>query len=168
MRRILILLILLGLTAGCGYHFAGGGTAPGGIKKIAILVAKNSTSEPGIEDTLTRAIIDEFIADGRIRVTAEENSDAVLYSNVISFETVAVSAVGERGEDYTVKMKVDFRLEDKEKKVLWKESGMESNLRADYKASTDVSSTRIAKEKAISKYCKNIARDLISSMFEGF
>jgi len=138
-------------------------------KKVGIPLSVNRTAEPGLEDVLTKALVDEFRKDGRLKVVPNEEADAILYSEVVSFQIVPLSFEKGLVTVYRVVMKVDLRLEDlKEKKVIWEEREMESTLKSDYKPTSDVAATRDAKDEAIRKYCRDISRDIISSVHEGF
>lgn len=156
--------------AGCGYHFIGTGSAlPEHIKKVGIPLAVNRTSEPWLEDVLTKAMVDEFKKDGRLKVVPNEEADAILYSEVVSFQTVPLSFEKGLVTVYRVVMKMDLRLEDvKDKKVIWEEKDMESTLKSDYKPTSDVAVTRDLKDEAIRKTCKDISQDVISRVHEGF
>jgi len=161
---------ILVFTAGCGYHFVGGGSAlPDHIKKVGITLAINRTFEPGIEDLLTKALVEEFKNDGRLKVVPNEEADAILYSEIVSFQTVPLSFDKDLVTAYRVVMKVDFRLEDqKDKRVIWTEEGMETTLKADYRPTSDMAQTRDAKDEAIRKTCRNISQDVIVRIHEGF
>lgn len=162
--------LLFAALLGCGYHFVGGGSAlPEGIKKVGIPLAINRTFEPGIEDVLTKALVEEFKNDGRLKVVPNEEADLILYSEIVSFQTLPLSFEKDLVTAYRVIMKVDFKLEDKkDKKVIWTEKGMESTLKADYRPTSDIAATRDAKDEAIRKTCKDISQDVISRIHEGF
>lgn len=167
---ILSTVLLSTVLTGCGYHLVGSGSSlPGHIKKVGIPLTVNRTAEPGLEDVLTKAMIDEFNKDGRLKVVSNEEADAILYGEVVSFQTAALSFEKGLVTGYRVVMRVDLKLEDlKEKKVIWEEKDMESTLRSDYKPTSDVSATRDAKDEAIRKACRDIAQDIISRIHEGF
>lgn len=168
--RILHFAFCIIFTLGCGYHFVGGGSAlPVHIKKIGIPMASNRTSEPNLEDELTKALSEEFQKDGRLKVVSNEDADAILYSDIVSFQTVALSIQKDMVSAYRIVMKVDFRLEDRMgKNIIWEEKGMESGIKTDYKVTSGIDATRLAKDAAIKKNCKDLSQDVISRIFEGF
>src|SRR5262249_32063856 len=64
-RVAFVLLVgwLLFLAVGCGYHVAGKAVAiPQNIDSIAVLIFTNRTPKYRLEQRLTSAVIDEFIA----------------------------------------------------------------------------------------------------------
>ncbi|MBI5199898.1 MAG: LptE family protein [Nitrospirae bacterium] len=168
---ILATVLLSTVLMGCGYHFIGSGSAlPEHIKKVGIPLAVNRTPEPGLEDILAKALIEEFKKDGRLKVVSTEEADTILHSVVVSFQTVPLS-FDNKGlvTVYRVVMKVDFKLEDiRDKKIIWEEREMESTLKSDYKPSNDLAVTRTLKDEAIRKTCRDISLDVISRIHEGF
>lgn len=157
--------------SGCGYHFIGSGSGlPEHIKKVVIPLTVNRTAEPGLEDILAKALIEEFMKDGRLKVVSTEEADTILHSVVVSFQTAPLS-FDNRGfvTAYKIVMKVDFKLEDiRDKKIIWEEKEMENSLKSDYKPSDDLIITKTLKDEAIRKTCRNISQDVISRIHEGF
>lgn len=162
---------ILILTVGCGYHFIGEEKAiPSHIKKIAIPLSINQTFEPGLEDVLTTALIEEFKADGRLTVVSEKEADAILHSEIVLFHAEVLSFdEKDLATVYRVLIKGDFRVEDlRDKKIIWSERELGSTLKTEYKATSDINVTRDAKDEATRKTCRDISQDIISRFFEGF
>jgi hypothetical protein len=91
MRRLIpsyVLAVFLPLFAGCGvYSFNPRGSSD--IKAIAVEPLQNETPEFGLADALTEVIIDQFIADGNLKVVSAAQADAVLVGTLLSYERVA-------------------------------------------------------------------------------
>ena len=67
---------LLSLT-GCGYHTLGAAThLPANIKTLSVPVFANQTVYNGANTAMTEAVIREFVARTRLRVTPREDADA--------------------------------------------------------------------------------------------
>lgn len=83
---LLSLVLLAGFSGGCGYHQAGKATKlPPNIRTIAIPTFSNNTTYFKVEQRLTHALIEEFIARTRYRVvSSEEGADAVISGRVLS------------------------------------------------------------------------------------
>ena len=64
-------------------------TLPPSIRNVYIPMILNRTSEPAIEEDLTVALQEEFLADGRLNVTSEKNADAILRVTLQDFNTPA-------------------------------------------------------------------------------
>lgn len=73
--RILCCLAVLLLLIGC-YTFNPAGKSS--IQSIAIERFDNKTTEYDLADRMTDLVIDEFLADGTMKVVSVENADAVL------------------------------------------------------------------------------------------
>ncbi len=74
------------LASGCGYHLTGTGTGlPRHVKSIAIPIFANNSTEPEIELTLTEAVRNQFIEDGRLRVAVGEAADILLEGDIVSY-----------------------------------------------------------------------------------
>ena len=90
---ITILLFAALLIPGCGYHVRSAvGRLPDGAESIGIPTFRNLTSEPKIEQILTRALLQEFTARTRGRVNSSElDADLVLLGEVKEVNAVPVT-----------------------------------------------------------------------------
>lgn len=177
-RGALVLLVLLVLLApGCGYRLSGtGALVPAGAKTIAIPTFVNGTAEPYVETDITRAVVDEFIADGRLRVADLDGADLALRGTVTRYEVSALSYTPQSYvQQYRVRLVVDASLEDRgAKKEIWRERGIEAVFISDYPVTydtaggADIRATKIAKEAAVKKASRDIAWTLRSRVLEGF
>ena len=174
LKRTMIALLFVGLTgtSSCGYRLSGTGQlVPEGTRTIAVPGFINNTNEPYVDVEVTKAVADEFIADGRLRVVDVEAADIVLRGRVIKYEVVALSySASSYVQQYRVRLVVDAHLDDERaKKVLWKESGIEAVFISDYPVAIgDITTTKIAKETAIKKASQDIGWTLRSRVLEGF
>ncbi len=67
------------LTAGgCAYYTLGGGVV-GGLRTLAVPLARNETAEAGLAEQLTSRVEQAYAADGRLRVVDEDTAEGVLY-----------------------------------------------------------------------------------------
>jgi len=166
-----ILLSLLLLSA-CGYHFTPvGGIVPENAKTIAIPVFINGTYEPFIDTEVTRAVVDEFLADGRLRVVGLEAADIVLKGTVTKFDITPTSyTVDNYVQSYNVSIGVSITIEDaKARKVLLQDTGVGSVFNAGYAVSVgNITLTKIAKDLVVKNACRDLASSLRSRVLEGF
>jgi len=169
---IVMLFASLVVVSSCGYRVTGTGLLiPEGTKTIAVPGFINNTNEPYIDLDLTKAVVDEFIADGRLRVADVESADIVLRGKVVKYEVTALSFTADTFvQQYRVRLVVDASLEDlRSKKILWKENGIEAVFISDYKVTIgDITVTKMAKEAAIQKASQDIAWTVRSRVLEGF
>jgi len=169
---IVMLFASLVAVSSCGYRVSGTGLLiPEGTKTIAVPGFINNTNEPYLDLELTKAVADEFVADGRLRVAAVESADLVLRGKIVKYEVTALSFTADSFvQQYRVRLVVDASLDDlRSKKTLWKENGIEAVFISDYKVIIgDITVTKIAKEAAIKKASQDIAWTLRSRVLEGF
>jgi hypothetical protein len=168
---IVLLASLLGVHA-CGYRLSGTGSLlPEGTKTIAVPGFINNTNEPYVDVEVTKAVTDEFVADGRLRVVDLDGADLVLRGRITKYEVIALSYTADSFvQQYRVHLVVDAVLDDlRAKKILWKESGIEAVFISDYPVTIgNISATKVAKESAIKKASQDIAWTLRSRVLEGF
>jgi hypothetical protein len=169
---IIILAILFMAMSSCGYRLSGKGSlVPEGTKTIAVPAFINNTNEPYVDLDVTKAVVDEFIADGRLRIVDVEAADLALRGVVVKYDVTALSFTADSFvQQYRVRIVVNATLEDlRAKKILWRENNIEAVFISDYKVSIgDITVTKIAKETAIKKASQDIAWTLRSRVLEGF
>jgi lipopolysaccharide assembly LptE-like protein len=169
---------MLGLmTSSCGYHFTPvGGIVPPTAKTIAIPVFVNNTMEPYVDVEVTKAVVDEFLSDGRLAVVSIESADLILRGKVTRFELTPASYTADSHvQSYNVSIGVSLTIEDaKTQKVLLKDEGVGSVFISSYTVAispasiVDITSTKIAKDAAVKNACKNLASTVRSKVLEGF
>lgn len=178
-RSVVAVLAGLLLFSSCGYHLSGkGGIVPEGATSISVPVFLNSTNEPFADVEVTRAVVEEFLIDGRLEVVGPEEADLVLRGVIQKYRVEAVSYTAESHvRQYRIHLVVDAVLENlTSKKILWQEKGLESNFISDYAITyssgdteaVDIRTTRIAKDAALKKAAQDIAQTLRSRVLEGF
>ncbi len=148
-----------------------GGVVPEGDRTIAILSFSNSTKEPYVDVEVTKAVVEEFLADGRLKVVSLEAADLVLKGVVTKFEmTPAGYTPDNYVQSYTVSLGVNVTVEDvKTHKLIWQEKGLGSVFVSSYPVTLgDITSTKIAKETALKNASRDVASTLRSRLLEGF
>jgi len=170
--RVICLIVLVFALSSCGYGFTPvGGVVPEGARALAIPVFLNNTREPYADVEVTKAAVDEFFADGRLKIVSLEAADLVLKGTVIRFEMIPQSYTADSYvQQYQVRIIVDVRLEDaRSRQVLWQENGLSSVFVSSYPVAIgDITITKIAKEAALKKASKDVAWTIRSRVLEGF
>lgn len=116
MRDVLALSLLLAagmVLAGCGYRVSGGASRglPAVVKTIAILPFENETLGFRIEQSLTAAVHQAFLARSPYRVQSViDASDAVLRGAVVSYYSTPVAFDPRSGRTTEVLLSVSLRL----------------------------------------------------------
>ena len=152
----------------CSYTLVGEGLKlPQHVRKISIPVFRNKTRETQIERDLTRAVREEFIVDGRLRVVSEKDADAVLLGEIQSFSLSALAFdARDRVTEYRLKFSVLVILQDMiEGKPLFKE-----NLKVDkeYRVTSSIADTESRKQAALQVSSRDFALELLNLLTEGF
>ena len=185
--RSVVLLAVLLFASSCGYHLSGtGGLVPEGTRLVAVPVFINGTNEPYVDVEVTRAVVQEFLTDGRLKVVSPEEAELVLHGKVTKYEVLPLSFTASAHiQQYKVRFTVEARLEDlRTKKILWQEKGITSLFISDYSVAyepvtaltstvpvgeaANISQTKISKESAIQKASRDIAWTIRSLVLEGF
>ncbi len=157
--------------SGCGYTLVGQGNLPDHIKTIAIPVFENETLEEGIEETLTNAVIEEFIRGGKMQLVSESEADAVMLGTIKTYKNKQPVAYNDQNEvsSYRLTVTVDIELKDLVKDVeLWATEGMEEF--ADYEGGEDTALTEEQdnEEQAMEEISEELAQEIRALSTEGF
>jgi hypothetical protein len=168
----IIFIALAFVVSSCGYRFTPvGGIVPEGARTIAIPVFLNGTNEPYVDTELTRAVVDEFLSDGRLKVVSLEAADLILRGKVTKFDVTPVAYTADsRVQTYNISINVSLSLEDaKTQKALLQDQGLGSIFVSSYAVTLgDISATKTAKETAIKSASKDLASSIRSRVLEGF
>lgn len=109
------------LLSSCGYRIAS--YLPPDISSIAVPILKNETYQPGIEVPITNRIIREFLQDGSLKVRKEQESDLLLWGQIIKYERRAITFDSEDPDEpiqYRLYIRLRFILRDlRTNSVLW-------------------------------------------------
>ena len=169
---VLLLTSLFFALTSCGYHFSSiGKNIPEGAKTIAISVFINDTMEPYVDVDLTKAVADEFLTDGRLKVVSEDAADLVLRGHVTKFFVTAQAyTAASYVQAYNVGIIVSISVEDaKSKKLLLKDVVLSDYFTSTYTVAIgDISQSKIAKEAAVQSACQDIASTVRSRVLDGF
>jgi hypothetical protein len=167
-----VLLVLSMLLSSCGYRFtSAGGIVPEDAKTIAIPAFINGTAEPYVDVEVTKAVVNEFLSDGRLQVVSSEAADLVLTGSVTKFDITPASYTSDNYvQSYTISLGVDVTVEDvKVHKIIWQEKGIGPVFVSNYLVTLgDITKTKIAKESAIKSVSRDVASTLRSRLLEGF
>jgi len=170
--RLLVWAALFLMISSCGYWFTPvGGVVPEGARTIAILAFINSTHEPYVDVEVTKAVVDEFNADGRLKVVSSESADLVLKGSVTKFDMIPSGYTTDNYvQSYTVSISVNVSVEDMNThKIIWQESGLGSVFVASFPVTLgNITSTKIAKDVALKSASRDVASTLRSRLLEGF
>lgn len=174
MKREFILKFLvtfaLVVTAGCGYHFTGGGTLPAGSGVVRIDIFENRSSEAGLESRLANSLIYEFTRNGQNVNRGDGESDSTLKGVVTSvYEETVSGGSGSENLERRIFVTVDARLVSSGGDLLWQGR----RIREKEVYTVDLSdpsgpATETRKERAIETLLERLAETLYGRMTVDF
>jgi outer membrane lipopolysaccharide assembly protein LptE/RlpB len=166
---VLLVAAIAAAAAGCGYRLRGTGSSlPPGIRTVSVPVFKNLTTRYELDVKLTRAVIDELVARGKVAVGADPAAaDAVLEGEITGFTANPVGFTGTGQADrYTLTVTAKVTLKERATaKALF------TNPAFIYQQEYSVppgSSFESVQTEAIDKIAGKFARSLVVSILEGF
>ena len=160
------IFIVIFLTS-CGYHFAGSGSLPGGVKTIAVEILKNRTSETGLENTVTNDLIYEFIRRGKKVQKNVKEADAVLSGVIESSRITTISRQQQQSPiERQIRITLSLKLTRADGRVIWSASGI-SDYEA-YNVGSDQQATEMNKDRAIKTLSKRLAEKVHNRLTENF
>lgn len=91
MRKLIgssLLLLALGAGLGSCTRIYPVRTLPTWVRGVYIPMVKNKTTEPGIEEVVTRLTQEEFLADGRVNVVKKRDADLEIIAEIETYRTI--------------------------------------------------------------------------------
>ncbi len=163
--------LFLPLASGCGYHTLGSAThLPPDVKTLAVPVFATRTEASGTETTLTDAVIREFAARTRFRVTADPDSDAdaVLHGTILKQATAPLTynAATQQSSSFVITIVASVVLTARDGRVLYQNKNYV--FREQYQATTDLPTFIQEDPAAIQRLSREFARQLVADVLEGF
>jgi hypothetical protein len=163
---VAVLLILL--LAGCGYHFAGGGSAYPAIRSVFVDTFTNRTSEANADSIFRSAFNSYIVQRGHFKLApSREAADAVFRGTILNLQAspLAYKATNLSAEDrLTVTLEL-FLEETESGKVLWSNGSVTST--GDYPVSS-VGATETSRRNALTKLANDTAERAYRLMMSNF
>jgi outer membrane lipopolysaccharide assembly protein LptE/RlpB len=170
--RFLLLLALPSLLfAGCGYHTLGSAThLPPNVHTLAIPVFTNNTVANGTATAMTEAVMQEFTARTRFRVTpnADADADAVLHGTILKqyVAPLTYNAATQESSSFLITIVASVTLNGRDGKVLFENKNYV--FREQYQATTDLPTFFQEDPAAVQRLSRAFARQLVADVLEGF
>ena len=166
--RASIVLAVLVVMVGCGYHPKGMGlTAPPGVRTIAVNVLENRTSESGIETRFTSNLAYEFTRSKILQVVDRGTADAVLSGIIVSLKENTISHTANYDSDERrVTMTLNLALKGTGGKVIWSRRRLSD--REAFKVASDKLATERNKKAAIEVISERLAEKVHNAILQDF
>jgi outer membrane lipopolysaccharide assembly protein LptE/RlpB len=157
--------LVLGLAA-CGYSFRG--NLPEHIKTVAVPLFTNRTAEPGVETSLTSAVVEAYASNGRLRVVKPEEADAILDGEVVGYSVQSIAFDNQANVRlYRLLVTMNLKLRDvRRNTVLFEQKSFRE--KADFQVLGAVSQTIGAEEGAVRTAAIEIGRSIVSLTIDRF
>ena len=163
-------LALISLS-GCGYHTLGAAThLPPEIKTLAVPVFATRTEASGTEQALTEAVIREFAARTRFRVTPSsgEDADAVLHGTILKQTTAPLTynSATQQSSSFIITIVASVTLTAHDGRILYQNKNYV--FREQYQSTTNLPTFIQEDPAAIQRLSREFARQLVADVLEGF
>jgi outer membrane lipopolysaccharide assembly protein LptE/RlpB len=165
-RAALILALLVTAVSGCGYSLRG--HLPGHIRTIAVPIFVNRTQEPAVESIITRAVVEAFSTNGRLRLAKVEDADAILEGEITGFAVDSIAFDRNANVQlYRLRVTMNLTMRDlRQNTVLFRQPNFSE--RSDFRVQGAVSQTIAREETALRQAAVDIARSVVSLAIDRF
>ncbi len=159
-RRAGFLLLLGVVLGGCGYTVQG--TLPSHINTVAVPIFRNRTVEPAIEGFITRAVVEAFSTNGRLKVVGTDRADAILDGEITSYSIASIAFDQNANvRQYRLVVTMNLRMRDvRRNTLLFHENDVREQ--ADFRVQNAVSQTISREETALRAAAVDIGRAIVS------
>ena len=160
--------VLLGVS-GCGYHTLGAAThVPPDVRTLAVPVFATRTEAYHTETVLTEAVIREFAARTRFRVTpsSEGGSDAVLHGTILqqTVTPLTYNTTTQQSSSFLITIVASVTMTGQDGRVLYENKNYV--FRQQYQSTTDLASFIDESPAAEERLSRDFARALVADVLE--
>ena len=155
---------------GCGYHTVGAAThLPPETRTLAVPVFATRTDAYHTEAALTDAVIREFAARSRLRVSPSTSGapDAVLRGTILNELIVPLTynTTTQQSSSYLITLVVSVTLTGRDGKVLYQNKNYV--YRGQYQSTADLPTFLDESSAAVERISRDFAKALVSDVLEG-
>jgi hypothetical protein len=163
----LLLFLLFCFTMRCGYYSFSGSTLPAHIRTVAIPMFENKTSEFGVREDMTDALIIKFTQDNTLKVADRRSADSIVLGSIINVrEQAGAYTANEEVNEIRVYVSVQAKFEDIQKrKVIWEESITQWGT---YNPNAPVGDEGSTRQDGISEAVEKIVDDIFNKTVSGW
>jgi len=159
-RATAALALVALLAGGCGYTV--GGTLPSHIQTVSVPIFRNTTREPGVESLITRAVVEAFSTNGRLKVVSRSQADAVLDGEVIGYSIASIAFDKDANVRlYRLVVTLNLRMRDLRRNTVLFEQNQVAE-QADFRVQGQVSQTISREETALRAAATEIGRAVVA------
>lgn len=157
--------------SGCGYHTLGAAAhLPPDVRTLSVPVFATRTETYGVEAAMTSAVIREFAARTKFRVTPSSSgdADAVLHGTVLKevISPLTYNSATQQSSSFLITLIVSVTLKDRDGRVLYENKNY--TFRQQYQSTTDLPTFLQEDPAAVERMSREFARQLVSDVMVGF
>jgi len=162
--------LVLATLAGCGYHTLGSAThLPPSVRTLSVPGFATRTEAYHTEALMTDAVIREFAARTRLRITPDSgaSTDAVLHGTILT-QTVTpltYNTSTQQSSSYLITLIVSVTLTDRDGKVLYENKNY--TFRQQYQSTTNLATFFDESPAAEERLSREFAHALVADVLEG-
>jgi len=165
-----VALSLLGLS-GCGYHTLGAAThLPPDVHTLSVPLFASKTDAYHTETVMTEAVIREFMARTRFRVTPDTSgdADAVLHGTILkeAVTPLTYNAATQESSSFLITIVASVTLTGRDGNVLYENKNYV--YRQQFESTTDLPTFIQENPAAVQRLSRDFARQLVADVLEGF
>lgn len=171
MRKLALVLLaaVLGMLTGCGYHTLGSAThLPATVRTLSVPLFQTHTEAYHTETLMTQAVIREFAARTRLRVTpsADGDPDAVLHGTILQQQVLPLTfnTATQQSSSYVITVVASVTLTARDGRVLYENKNYV--FRQQFQATTDLSTFLDESPAAEQRLSRDFASQLVADVLE--
>jgi outer membrane lipopolysaccharide assembly protein LptE/RlpB len=162
--------LLLACLAGCGYHTLGAAThLPPDVRTLSVPVFATRTEAYHTEALMTDAVIREFAARTRLRVTPDSGggSDAVLHGTILTqtVRPLTYNTSSQQSSSFLITIVVAVTLNGRDGQVLYENKNY--TFRQQYQSTTNLATFFDESPAAEERLSREFAKALVADVLEG-
>ncbi len=171
MRRVMAIFLAAPLLAtGCGYHTMGAAThLPADVRTLSVPLFSTRTEAYHTEALMTDAVVREFAARTRMRVTPDSggDADAVLHGTILT-QTVSpltYNTSTQQSSSFLITLVVAVTLTGRDGRILYERKNY--TFRQQYQSTTNLATFFDESPAAEQRMSREFARALVADVLEG-
>jgi outer membrane lipopolysaccharide assembly protein LptE/RlpB len=170
MRLLLLSLLLLAPTVGCGYHQAGSAThIPSSVQTLAVPFFTTNSQAFHTESAFTQAVIRELNTRTRYRIVSDTtDADATLKGTILSQSVAPLTYDSTSGQtsSYLITITARVLLTARDGTMLYRNDSLA--YREQYQSTQDLSGFVQEDSAAVRRVARDFSQALVSDILESF
>lgn len=170
--RFLFVLILIGISFGCGYRFVSSeDNIDPRIQSVFVDSFVNRTSQAGLESLFRNAFGDQILRGGRFRLAgSREEADAIIRGSIQRLTTSPVSYhQTDFAAEETITVVLDITFEEQgSKKIIWQNRNFSYSDDYQIVSRQQLAASEVVRQSALAKMAGDVAERVYSLIRSGF